>query len=203
MACFLLVERLCWYFLSLSQVEIWFDEAQLHKNTNPNMQILYNFLSAFWCAWLWDKASIKGQLFTFNSHKTSHVEPFVLHNDILIKIHFPIKLEEGFTHLNMQTLKNLLLASYEHTQMMIAPPKENILYVINWINLPWKKNHFIIQALTICSQPTYITNLKRKNIGVHTGKWLSWPFFVQYSIKKILKLHSSSICFKLQNKTGN
>jgi hypothetical protein len=48
---------------------------------------------------------------------------------------------------------------------------------------PKKNSHIGIQALTMCSQSTYLTNLRKKTLaaiqlgggGVGWGRWKKWP----------------------------
>jgi hypothetical protein len=61
------------------------------------------------------------------------------------------------------TLCNLSLASYEHTQIMIATSREKYFFYGQLDPpTPQKNSHMNIQALTICTQSTYLTNLKKK-----------------------------------------
>jgi hypothetical protein len=48
---------------------------------------------------------------------------------------------------------------------------------------PKKNSHMGIQALTICSQSTYLTNFRKKNTGCYPvggrwggGLWGKWPY---------------------------
>jgi len=71
------------------------------------MKILYNDLSAFHCAWLWNKANIDGQLFTFNSHKVSYAETFdatMLHC-LESNSQSNINIEKKFNHLTYNIKK--------------------------------------------------------------------------------------------------
>jgi hypothetical protein len=148
-----------------------------------------------WCAWLWDRASIDGQLFTFNNHRTFHIEAFVFIMLYCSKANSwsNLNIEKKITHLNMQHLKIChYLASFKYTQIIMTHLKKKISLCTRLDPLvqeqkpPWHTSTHNLWP------PNLHHKFEKKTFTCTLRKWL--PDFFS-SIKKILELHSSSVCF--------
>ncbi len=126
----------------------------------------------FYYAWLWTKKNINQQFFTFNKHKTSYLETFVITILYCSKSNNQSNLNiEKKLPLKHTTLQNLSPTSYEHTHIIIATSFSFVLKSlpslgsINSLSTHPSSPKKPLQHMSthnICSQPTYLTKFEKE-----------------------------------------
>ncbi len=132
----------------------------------------------------------------------------LLHIATMLKFNSWSNLNTKNSHLNIQHLKKLSLASYEHTQIMIPTftfrEKQILCSQYDPEVQPPKKNHLGIETFTICSQPNYLKNWGKKNYLQLTLLFLNFYLLHQFKIPKntiyaLLRLGSMLCNYLKQN----